>query len=120
MSKFSERVKAKQERSAGCEFMDQREKADFSDLEDMDITLEDAYKIQGEENYFYAFTCKEYPENFFFSPTVLTDILDEAAAVAAEDGLTLAEVIDGEVVHIGKREPCKKKKGKSFFPVTML
>lgn len=126
MSKLSERVKAKQDSKKGCDFMDQRSKADFSDLEDMDITLEDAYRIDtkdedtGKEYHFYAFIIKEYPENFFFSPTVLTDIIDEAAAIAEEDGEDLASVLDGEVVHVGKREPCKKKKGKSFFPCTMM
>lgn len=116
-SKLKDRVEAKH--SGGCDFMDQRDKGDFADLEGMDVTLEDAYLIKDDEgNEFYAFIVKEYPENFFFSNGSLFEIIEEAAALAAEEGTSLKQQIEDEVIRVGEKE--KSKKGRWYRKVTIL
>ena len=118
MSKLKERMAAKVRK--GCEFMDQRDKGEFKDLENSQVTLEDAYLIEGEDGEYYAFTVKEYPENFFFSNIVLTDIINEAQDIANEEHTTLKEQIEGVVIKIGERTASQKRKGKSYFPVEII
>lgn len=116
---MNEKLKARQNaRKAGCPFMSAREKGDFIDLECSKVTLEDAYKLTKDEDTFWAFTVKEEPELFFFSNASLAQILDDAAELAAEEGTSIAEQIDGVKVYIGALE--RNKKGRSFRPVDIV
>ena len=116
---MNNKLRARQEaRKGGCEFMNDRDKGDFVDLECQTVTLEDAYKIHNDEGDFWAFIVKEEPDTFYFSNSSLALILNDAEAIAAEDGQTIAEVIDGTKIYIGAME--KGKKGRSFRPVDIV
>lgn len=120
---MNNKLKARLEaRKNGCPFMNDREKGDFVDLECQTVTLEDAYKIHGEEGDFWAFTVEEESEMFYFSNASLAQILNDAESIAAEDGQTIAQVLEGTKVYIGAKEKIAsgKNKGKSFRPVDIV
>lgn len=120
---MNNKLKARQEaRRNGCPFMSEREKGDFIDLECQTLTLEDAYKIHGEEGDFWAFIVKEEPDLFYFSNASLAQILNDAESIAAEDEQTIAQVLEGTKIHIGAKEKITsgKNKGKSFRPVDIV
>lgn len=116
---MNNKLKARQEaRKGGCPFMNDRDKGDFVDLECQTVTLEDAYKIRNDEGEFWAFIVKEETELFYFSNASLAQILNDAECIAAEDGQTIAQVLEGTKVYIGAME--KGKKGRSFRPVDIV
>lgn len=116
---MNNKLKARQEaRKGGCAFMSDRDKGEFVDLECQTVTLEDAYKIHGEDGEFWAFTVKEEPELFYFSNASLAQILNDAESIAAEDEQTIAQVLEGTKVYIGAME--RGKKGRSFRPVDIV
>ena len=120
---MNNKLKARQEaRRNGCQFMSEREKGDFIDLECQTVTLEDAYKIHGDNDDFWAFIVKEEPELFYFSNASLAQILNDAESIAAEDEQTIAQVLEGTKIYIGAKEKITsgKNKGKSFRPVDIV
>ena len=120
---MNNKLKERQEaRKNGCPFMNDREKGDFVDLECQTVTLEDAYKIHGEEGYYWAFTVEEEPELFYFANASLSLILNDAEDIAADDEKTIAQVLKGTKVYIGAKEKITsgKNKGKSFRPVDIV
>lgn len=116
---MNNKLKARQEaRKGGCVFMNDRDKGDFVDLECQTVTLEDAYKLRNDEGEFWAFIVKEEDEKFYFANASLAQILNDAESIAAEDGQTIAQVLDGTRIYIGAME--KGKKGRSFRPVDIV
>ena len=116
---MNNKLKARQEaRKGGCYFMSDREKGELIDLECQTVTLADAYKLRNEEGEFWAFIVEEEPESFYFSNKSLAQILNDAESIAAEDGQTIAEVLEGTKIYIGAME--KGKKGRSFRPVDIV
>lgn len=120
---MNNKLKARQEaRKGGCYFMSDREKGELIDLECQTVTLADAYKLRNDEGEFWAFIVEEEPETFYFSNASLAQILNDAESIAAEDGQTIAEVLEGTKVYIGAKEKITtgKNKGKSFRPVDIV
>lgn len=116
---MNNKLKARQDaRKAGCPFMNEREKGDFIDLECQTLTLEDAYKLTKDEENFWAFIVAEEPETFYFANRSLAMILDDAADLAAEEGTSIAEQLEGVKIYVGAME--KGKKGRSFRPVDIV
>ena len=111
-------TKAALSRQAGCPLFEGREQADLGDLEGEIVSLVDAFPLTGKKGRYYVVTFKEYPTNFFFSCKALTDIIDEAAAIADEDNISIAEVIDGVPVSIQGME--RTKDGNKFRPVHVV
>lgn len=101
----------------GCPLFEGRELCDMADVEGEVLHLDDAYPMTGENGLFYVVTFEEYPAVYFFSGKALTAILDEASDVAADESLTLHEVISGTAVSI--QAPIKTKSGRKFRPVTL-
>lgn len=120
---MNKKLKARQEaRKGGCSFMNDRKKGEFADLECQTVTLEDAYKLRNDDGEFWAFVVKEESELFYFSNASLAQILNDAESIAAEDGQSIAQVLDGTKVYIGAKEKIAagKNKGKSFRPVDIV
>lgn len=116
---MNEKLRRRQEaRTAGCRFMNDRDKGRFEELENTTVTLVDAYKIHKEDTSYWAFIVAEDPENFYFANTALAIILDDAEELAQEDASTIADQIDGLQIRIGAME--RGKKGKSFRPVDIV
>lgn len=116
---MNEKLKKRQDaRKAGCSFMNEREKGDFIDLECQKVTLLDAYKLTKEDNTFWLFIIEEESEFFYFANAYLSQILDDAADLAEEEGTSIADQLRGVRVYIGAME--KGKKGKSFRPVDII
>lgn len=116
---MNEKLKKRQmERKAGCDFMNDRDKGDFADLECCTVLLVNAYKIHGEEGDYWSFIVAEEPSTFYFANAGLGQIFDDAQQIAEEDGQTIAEVLAGTRVHIGAME--KGKKGRSYRPVDIV
>ena len=111
-------MKRQDARKAGCEFMNEREKGDFVDLECQKVTLLDAYRLTKDGEDYWAFIIEEESEYFYFANKSLALILDDAAELAEEDGTTIAEQLRGVRVYIGALE--KGKKGRSFRPVDIV
>lgn len=107
------------EKHAGVPFMADRDKGDFADLEGFTIELEDAAQITKDSEKIWAFTCLEYPENFFFANGGLASILDDARDIAEEDGVTIADVLKGCKVTVGSMTVNPKTK-RSYRPVDIV
>ena len=116
---MNQKLKAKMEaRKAGCDFMNERDKGDFADLECQTVTLLDAYKLRKDDEELWAFIVEEESEWFYFANTSLKMILDDAEELAEEDGTSIAEQIRGVKVYIGPMQ--RGKKGRSFRPVDLV
>ena len=104
-------------RTAGCPLFEGRTKGELDDLEGSVVTLEDAYRMTGEEegSFYYVFTIDEESELFYMSCKSISQILEDAEAIAAESGITLREVIEGTTIKIGAKR--KTKGGKSYRPI---
>lgn len=110
--------KAALTRQAGCPLFEGRELADLEAVEGEIVTLVDAFPLTGKKGRYYVVVFKEYPNNFFFSCKALTDIIDEGAAIANEENISLAEVIEGVAVSIQAME--RTKDGNRFRPVHVV
>lgn len=102
----------------GCPLFEGRDLADFDQLEGEQVTLEDAYPMNGDNGHYYVVTFKESKDLFFFSCKALTDILDKASLIASEEQLAIAQVIDGTVIEV--KAPVKTKNGRKFRPVDIV
>ena len=115
---MNEKLRKRMEaRKSGCEFMNEREKGDFIDLECQTLTLQDAYKLHGDEGDYWAFIVEEELD-FYFANSSLAIILNDAEQIALEDGISIREVIAGTKIKIGAME--KGKKGRNFRPVELV
>lgn len=102
----------------GCPLMDGREKADAGDYEGVELTIEDAYPMTGENGTFYCVTCAGMKSEYFFSGGALTNALSAIEAEAKDDGVDLSEAVKGIVFEF---QPMKKtSNGRKFRPVTIL
>lgn len=102
----------------GCPLMDGREKADAGDYEGVELTIEDAYPMTGENGTFYCVTCEGMKSEYFFSGGALTNALSAIEAEAKADGVDLSEAVKGIVFEF---QPMKKtSNGRKFRPVTIL
>lgn len=110
--------KAALTRQAGCPLFEGRENAELDALEGEIVTLVDAFPLTGKKGRYYVVVFKEYPQNFFFSCKALTDIIDEGAAIANEENIPIAEVIEGVAVSIQAKE--RTKDGNNFRPVHVV
>lgn len=116
---MNNKLLARQEaRKAGCEFMNDRAKGDFVDLEGQTVTLLDAYRIRKEDDSYWAFIVEEESEVFYFANASLSLILNDAEDLAAEEGTSISEQLRGVRVYIGGEE--KSKKGRKFRPVDIV
>ena len=116
---MNEKLKKRMEaRKSGCEFMNEREKGDFINLECQTLTLQDAYKLHGDEGDFWAFIVEEETAFFYFANSSLAIILNDAEQIALEDGISIREVIAGTRIKIGAME--RGKKGRNFRPVDLV
>lgn len=109
---------AAKQNNDGCPLFEGRELADFDQLEGEQVTLEDAYPMNGDNGHYYVVTFKESSDLFFFSCKALTDILDKASQIASEEQLTINQVIDGTVIEV--KSPVKTKTGRRFRPVDIV
>lgn len=109
---FRNRAKA---RANGCPLMDGREKGNPDDYIGKDLTIEDAFRMNGENGNYYVITVKELPEVFFQTGGSLTDILNDANDVAETEGVTIRDVCGGLVFYF--EEKTKTKSGHDFRPV---
>lgn len=107
------------DKHAGVPFMADRDKGDFADLEGFTIELDNAAYIKKDGEGFWAFTCVEYPENFFFANGGLASILEDARDIAEEDGVDIASVLKGCKVTIGSLTVNPKTK-RSYRPVDIV
>lgn len=108
-----------EEKHAGVPFMADREKGDFADLEGFTITLDSAAYITKDGEGFWAFTCVEFPENFFFANGRLGSILDDANDIAADDHVPIENVLKDCKVTIGSLTVNLKTK-RSYRPVDIV
>ena len=115
MSKLKDR---QEQRKKGCYFMSDREKGEFADLENGTYTLEDAYKIHGDDGDFWAFIIREETELFYFANNSLKMILEDAADIAEEEGCSIKKILDGNKIHVGTMQPGNK--GRKFRPVDLV
>ena len=107
-----------QERTSGCPLMNDRTKADLTEIEGEEVTLEDAYPLTGDDGNYYCFTVKEEPELFFLSCKSITNILEDATKLADYAGIMISDVIKDTVIKLGTAK--KTKKGHSFRPVEIV
>lgn len=104
MSNLKNRVK---ELSTKIEFMDSREKGDFSKLVGKTVTINDYGFLQDNGKAYIVFTVEEDKENFYFGGMILTDQMKQLD----EDGFHDDIVREGLPVKFDT----KKSKGKREY-----
>ena len=109
---FRNNAKAK---ANGCPLMDGRNKGNADDYVDERLTIEDAFKMNGDGGAYYVVTFKELDALFFMSGGKLTEILDEAYETAQTNGVSIADVAGGLEIAFGAK--VKTKNGRDFRPV---
>ena len=106
-SSYKEQTLKKQ---AGDSLTNGREKIDTEVLIGADLTIEDLEKRKGDQGVYYVVTFTEYPENFIFSGSALTNLIADAEE--------FGEDIRGEKIRIGEKK--KTKSGRWFTPVDLV
>lgn len=87
-----------------------KEKIEVDLILNVDLTIEDLEKRKGDNGVYYVVTFAEYPDNFIFSGSALTNLIADA-----EDA---GEDIRGEKIRIGEKK--KTKSGRWFTPVELV
>lgn len=103
------------EMANGCPLMDGRSKGNADGHVNETLTVNDAYKLTGDNGDYYAFIVKEYDDVFFLSGGALTAIFDVANATAEKDGVPMKDVVNGLEFSFGEKR--KTKNGRDFRPV---
>lgn len=106
MSK-EELLKAMKEMCNGMSIAEGREKADVTVLTGLKVTLDDWQKIKDKDNDYYAVTFKEFPNNFFFAGSKLTELIN----TFGEDCANLI---------IRHEERVRTKSNRDFTPITVV
>lgn len=102
MAKTMKDLKARaKEMQVVLPFMDNREKEDLVNLQDKTVTIRDFGFLKDEKGGEYvAFICDEYPKDFFFGGSVLTDDLK----TLQDDGYYEAIVKEGLPTKFGEKK----------------
>ena len=114
-NRFKEAAKA---RANGCPLFDGRDKGEWDDLEDQVVTLERAYPLSGDNGTYYAVWFEEETDSFYLTPSILTSIIEPAEQIAADEGVTLDEVIAGLQIKVGPEK--KAKNGHKFRSMEVI
>lgn len=97
---------------ASCPLMEGRTKGSWDDLEGVELTLVDAYRMTGDDGDYYCMTVEDNDEEYFFSPSKLTEALAAVEKAAKEDDVELSEAVAGIVFVVDA--PVKTKSGRRF------
>ncbi len=106
------------QRKSGCPLFEGREKGDLDELTGSIVSLDQAYPMEGENGRYYVVTFKEDKDSFFMSCQSLTELLNDAQAIADEAGCSINTVIDDICIRFG--ELTKTKTGRRFRPVEVV
>lgn len=91
----------------GLTIAEGREKADVTVITGLEVTLEDWQKISDADGDYYAVIYKEFPNNFFFSGSKLTELIDKFGDECKE-------------LVLRHEERIKTKSKRDFTPVTVI
>jgi hypothetical protein len=114
----NEFIEAAKRKTSGCPLFEGREKGDLADMEGMELTLERAWPLTGDDGEYFAVWFEEAPEHFFLSSTALTAVINEGVTIAEREGKDLDEIIAGVVIKVC--EPRKTKNGRKYRPVEVV
>lgn len=119
MADFKSRFKAAAKaRANGCPLFEGRDKGEWDDIEGETVTLQRAYPLSGDNGTYYAVWFEEEPDLFFLSPSLLTSIIVPAEQIAADEGVTLDEVIAGLQIKVGPEK--KANNGHKFRSMEVI
>lgn len=102
----------------GCPLMDGRNKSNLSDYEGVELVIEDAYKMTGEDGTYYCIVCQDMADEYFFTSTQLTNAIAAAESAAAADGEDLTAAVAGLTFVVDGLK--KTQNGRKFRPVRIL
>lgn len=97
---------------ASCPLMDGRTKGSWDDMEGVELTLTDAYKMSGDDGDYFCITVEDNDEEYFFTPSKLTEAIAAVEKLAKEDDVELTEAVAGIVFVVDA--PVKTKNGRKF------
>lgn len=97
---------------ASCPLIEGRTKASWDDVEGVELTIEDAYRMTGDDGDYYCLAVEDNDEEYYFSPSKLTEALAAVEKAAKEDGVELSEAVSGIVFVVDA--PVKTKSGHQF------
>ena len=102
----------------GCPLMEGRNKSSLSDYEGVELTIEDAYQMTGEDGTYYCIVCEDMPEEYFFTSTSLTNAIAAAESAAASEGEDLTTAVKGITFVVDGLK--KTQNGRKFRPIRIL
>ena len=102
----------------GCPLMDGRNKSNLADYEGVELTIEDAYKLTGDDGTYYCIICESMEDEYFFTSSQLTNAIAAAEKAAADDGEDLTAAVAGLTFVVDGLK--KTSNGRKFRPVRIL
>lgn len=103
---------------ASCPLMEGRTKGSWDDLEGVELTMADAFKMTGDDGDYFCITVEDNDEEYFFTPSKLTESLAAVEQAAKNDEVELSEAVAGIVFVVDA--PVRTKNGRKFRNVHIV